>query len=147
MNDKTTELTFEIKGVPKGKARPRFTKQGRAYTPKETRDYEREIADIAHNAAVVQNWRKADKSTPLMVEIKAIFPIPASWSKKQKQAAMCGEIYPTVKPDCDNIAKVILDSLNGIVFDDDKQVVGLVVGKCYATNETDCGLHVEIALL
>lgn len=143
----TTELTFYIAGVPRGKARPRFTKQGRAYTPNFTRDYEREIANIAYDAAVVQNWRKVEKSAPLCVEIVAHFPIAASWSKKQKQAAINGEIRPTVKPDCDNIAKVVLDSLNGIVFDDDRQVVRCAVEKRYAPNETDCGVSVKIALL
>ena len=38
---------------------------------------------------------------------------------------------PTKKPDTDNIAKTILDSLNGIAFEDDKQVVALLVKKLY----------------
>ena len=43
-------------------------------------------------------------------------------------------IRPTVKPDCDNLAKSILDSLNGLAYHDDKQVVELVVKKYYAEN-------------
>lgn len=42
------------------------------------------------------------------------------------------KIYPTVKPDTDNIAKSILDALNGIAYNDDKQVVTLIVQKWYA---------------
>lgn len=42
------------------------------------------------------------------------------------------EIFPTVKPDTDNIAKSILDSLNGIAYLDDKQFVKLEVEKYYA---------------
>jgi len=42
------------------------------------------------------------------------------------------KIYPTIKPDTDNIAKSILDSLNGIAYKDDKQVVMLTVEKWYA---------------
>ena len=42
------------------------------------------------------------------------------------------EIYPTIKPDTDNIAKSILDSLNGIAYLDDKQVVDLRVRKQYS---------------
>jgi len=42
------------------------------------------------------------------------------------------EIYPTIKPDTDNIAKIILDSLNGIAYKDDKQVIRLSVEKRYA---------------
>lgn len=41
------------------------------------------------------------------------------------------EINPTTKPDTDNIAKSILDSLNGIAYKDDKQVVKLTVEKRY----------------
>lgn len=33
-------LLFRVNGMPQGKARPRFTRQGRAYTPEKTRDYE-----------------------------------------------------------------------------------------------------------
>lgn len=41
------------------------------------------------------------------------------------------KIYPTIKPDTDNIAKSILDSLNGIAYKDDKQVTRLTVEKRY----------------
>ena len=36
---------------------------------------------------------------------------------------------PLRKPDSDNIAKIVLDSLNKIAFDDDAQVVELTVVK------------------
>ena len=42
------------------------------------------------------------------------------------------EISPTIKPDTDNIAKSILDSLNGIAYKDDKQIIRLTVEKWYA---------------
>lgn len=38
-------------------------------------------------------------------------------------------MFDTGKPDCDNIAKAVLDALNGVAFDDDSQVVTLVVRK------------------
>ena len=41
------------------------------------------------------------------------------------------EILHTKKIDCDNLAKIILDSLNGIAYEDDKQVVRLYVEKIY----------------
>ena len=44
-------LLFRVNGMPQGKAHPRFTRQGRAYTPKKTRDYE---ADIKAAAAWVK---------------------------------------------------------------------------------------------
>jgi Holliday junction resolvase RusA-like endonuclease len=41
-------------------------------------------------------------------------------------------VYYNHKPDLDNLAKIILDSLNGIAFDDDRQVVRLEVSKFYS---------------
>ena len=69
---------------------------------------------------------------PLRVTIKAYFEIPKSTSKKRKQQMMDNEILPMVKPDTDNIAKGVLDSLNGIAYKDDKQVVELIVNKFYS---------------
>ncbi|MDF2537449.1 MAG: Holliday junction resolvase [Herbinix sp.] len=46
------------------------------------------------------------------------------------------KIRPTKKPDIDNIAKVILDALNGIAYKDDTQVVTLEVRKFY--KDTPC---------
>lgn len=45
-----------------------------------------------------------------------------------------GYIRPTKKPDCDNIAKIICDALNGIAYYDDSQIVKIEVDKVY--NET-----------
>ena len=40
-----------------------------------------------------------------------------------------------LKPDVDNIAKSILDAMNGFVFKDDNQVSKISVEKRYAENE------------
>lgn len=45
---------------------------------------------------------------------------------------LANEIQPQKKPDSDNIAKVVLDSLNKVAFEDDKQVSDLHVFKRYA---------------
>ena len=50
----------------------------------------------------------------------------------KKQAKLIGEIRPTIKPDCDNLAKSILDSLNGLAYQDDRQIIELSVKKFYA---------------
>lgn len=39
---------------------------------------------------------------------------------------------PIKKPDVDNVAKIILDSISGIVYKDDKQIVKLTVSKKYS---------------
>ena len=40
-------------------------------------------------------------------------------------------LQPTLKPDADNIAKIICDGLNGIAYKDDKQIVSLTVLKVW----------------
>ncbi|XZN30187.1 RusA family crossover junction endodeoxyribonuclease [Clostridium perfringens] len=50
---------------------------------------------------------------------------------------------PTKKPDVDNIAKIILDSLNGVAYKDDSQIVDLRIIKSY-TEETE---RVEFELI
>jgi Holliday junction resolvase RusA-like endonuclease len=43
-----------------------------------------------------------------------------------------GTIKPVKKPDLDNIAKICLDALNKLAFDDDSQIVALRVEKHYS---------------
>ena len=69
---------------------------------------------------------------PLEVHIIAYYEMPKSISKKKKQEMLEDKIRPTIKPDTDNIAKSILDSLNGIAYKDDKQIVSLKVDKYYS---------------
>ena len=51
-------------------------------------------------------------------------------------------ILPTKKPDCDNIAKIVLDALNQIAYKDDSQVIELSVRKQYAS-EAKVSVHIE----
>ena len=47
---------------------------------------------------------------------------------------LTGNLRPTKKPDLDNVAKIILDSLNKIAYDDDSQIVDLHIRKYYSDN-------------
>jgi len=71
-------------------------------------------------------------SGAISVVIAAYMSIPASWPKKKKRQAREGEIRPTKKPDFDNLAKFVGDSLNGIFWQDDKQIVSARVMKFYS---------------
>lgn len=72
-----------------------------------------------------------DPEAPLRVGIVAIYAIPNSAGKKKRAEMLTGKIYPTKKPDADNIAKVVLDALNGIAYPDDKQIVCCSCTKIY----------------
>lgn len=122
-------IEFNVAGKVQAKQRPRFNGKF-AYTPKETIAYENWVKTCYLNK--YRGQKPLEK--PLKVKIIAYYDIPKSTSKKKQQQMLNGEIYPTVKPDTDNIAKGILDSLNGIAYLDDKQVVKLEVEKYYSNN-------------
>lgn len=133
------KVEITIPGEPQSKGRPRFYNNGRfvkAYTPDETVKYE--------NLVKLAWMQRADEpfSDPIRklegaikAEIRAFFPIPKSASKKKHQQMVDGKIRPiTVKKDADNICKAILDALNGIAYDDDRQIVELLAYKFYSEN-------------
>lgn len=67
---------------------------------------------------------------PVEIDIIARFPVPQSWPKSKRAAALLGISKPTVKPDIDNLAKVV-DALNNVVFIDDKQIITATISKRY----------------
>lgn len=128
--------TFTIPGEPKGKARHRITKSGIAYIPKQTTSYENWVKQC-----YLDNYEQTDSKAEISVNITCFFAPPKSVSKKKKQQMLINKINVTKKPDCDNIAKIILDSLNKIAYHDDSQVVNLYVSKRYAELPL---VHVEL---
>ena len=120
-------ISFEIAGIAKGKGRPRFSTAGgyaRTFTDKATATWE----NFVRLSYINSGGEKL--SGNIAVIIQSYFPVPKSISKK-KQALLMGTPFPH-KPDCDNLAKSILDALNGIAFDDDMQVTLLTVTKFYS---------------
>ena len=65
-------------------------------------------------------------------EITAYYGIPKSAGRRAGADMMSGKLRPTKKPDLDNVAKIVLDSLNGAAYKDDAAVVELVVEKYYS---------------
>lgn len=68
-------------------------------------------------------YKCAPKGVPVVVIVEVFKPLPVSTPKAVASVPF------TVKPDADNIAKLVLDALNGIAYADDKQVVGLTTIK------------------
>ena len=127
----TFMLTYIVYGEPVGKGRPRFARRGKftsTYTPQKTKTYEDEIRMMAKAAMGASE----PLDTPMTVAIYIRVGIPASYSKQKRKDALSGIIKPMKKPDLDNVAKCFLDSMNEIVYLDDKQVVNLHVTKVYA---------------
>ena len=126
-------IQFTVYGTPVGKGRPKFSTfngHATAYTPAKTVNYENLV-----KLSVQQQQRGLkpfDKDVPLQADIIAYFPIPKSTSMKRRKMMLEGKIRHTKKCDADNLAKSILDALNGIAFYDDSQVCELAVSKYYS---------------
>ena len=122
-------MNFEITipGNPVAKGRPRLGKYG-TYTPKKTADFESYVEYCW--AAEYGNLKPSDK--PLEVGIVFYMPIPKSASKRAKASMDLGEIKHIKKPDLDNMAKAVLDALNGLAYIDDSQIYSLTLYKTYS---------------
>ena len=71
----------------------------------------------------------------ISVTIKAYFSIPKNTSKAKTEEMLNNTISPAKKPDIDNIAKIILDALNKLAFNDDNQITKLNIEKVYSEEE------------
>ena len=123
-------ITFVVDGTAVPKQRPRISGR-RAYTPKRTKDYEGRVLE-AFRSSYSGFYPAFGKDTPVWVCIHIIQAIPKSWPKKKRARAEAGEIFPLGRNgDIDNIAKSILDALNGFAYEDDCQVTKLMISKKY----------------
>lgn len=114
-------IQFTILGDPKGKGRHKARYTGtfvQMYTPKDTVSYENLV-----KMSFVHEKQMMLPEGPIKVEIKAYLMIPKSMSKKNRQLIKANRLFPTKKPDFDNIGKIVCDALNGLAYGDDKQVV------------------------
>ena len=137
---------FVIDGKPQGKARARTfynPKLGRvqSMTPENTVLYE----NLVKQSFVQQADKDARWFTkePLAVYITAFYPIPASTTKKDRQLICSGKLFPTKKPDADNVAKVICDALNGVAYGDDTQIIKLSILKAYTEEQPRVQVCIE----
>jgi len=116
--------------TPKPKERPRAAIIGghaRIFTPKTTEAYEKEI-----RAAWVRANGDKPEEGPLRARIYFGLPIPKSETKGNKLQMIQRKVFPTKKPDLDNLAKAVLDALNGVAYKDDCQIVTMLSRKNYA---------------
>ena len=142
-----TIIEFAIKGNAVAKGRPRSTKRGITYTPEKTRAYEDYVRAIASQYAPKELLTGA-----LEIELHFFLQRPKSLPKKV--------IHNIKKPDCDNLAKLILDSLEprkrpkksqnpleGAIYENDAQIVSLWVTKEYGTPRVEVKITDDVWLV
>lgn len=115
------DFEFFIEPVPKG--RPRIGRGGIVYTPAKTRLFERSLRGLLKS-----QWAAKPIEGPLEVIITCCLARPKSATR----------FWPTVRPDVDNLAKSILDAIQGEdgLFLDDSQICSLTCRKVYALDQT-----------
>lgn len=122
------KLTFEIEPVEQ--ARPRATRMGkgiRLYDPKKVSVYKKQLSMMCQF-----QYKKEPLTGPLIVSLKFYRHIQSSISKKERELRIAGAHRPVVKPDTDNYIKSTLDGLNGLLWEDDNQIVKIVAEKYYS---------------
>lgn len=116
LNTKATSFTVPGQPVPKG--RPRLSKR-KAFTPQKTKDYQQVVALVAR-----QHIRKLYHS-PLFMHLK-----------------FYREIQRGKKPDVDNLAKSVMDALEGIAYKNDDLIRKLYIEVEYIRGNPRCEVFI-----
>ena len=114
-------ITFEVDPCPA--SRPRVSRWS-TYYPKRYTKFKNNMKALTSEMETIPSEKL------ISVDIEFNVRIPKSWSKK-KSKEKNGQ-YCDNSCDIDNYLKAILDSLNGVLFVDDRQVVEVYARKRYS---------------
>ena len=119
-------LKLKYLSEPKAAQSVRFARQGKftkAYQPKKNHEWKAWIK--IQTIAQLPDDFKMRTTAIQIVKCHFVFSPLKSFSKKKMKMIEDGHIfYKTTRPDLqDNLMKIFIDSLSGIVFKDDSQIV------------------------
>ena len=145
-------IEFDVPAVPVGQPRPRATNAGAharihevTHVGKASEGTRRPHPIVAFKATVRLAAQQAYQGPPLRepLRMSLVFVLPRGTNKFWKTRPT--PRYPHIaRPDIDNLAKAVLDSLNQIVFKDDSQIYAITASKwCAAGDEAP---HVEVLI-
>ena len=140
-NPDAPKFSCTIEGAPVSQSRIRVAKKGGAYYDPRTNLHKKKI-----QAAFKANLPKSKelmfpRRTPLRMYVTFFLPRPkyhfAKASRREpkfikQQYLGCGVLAVT-KKDVDNLAKMVMDAGNKILYHDDEQVTQLIATKLYHT--------------
>lgn len=114
-------MVYCIKGSPLALSRPRFNMaRGTVY---DCQRNERLIIGISLRG---QHEDRPILKGPLMLYAKFYMPIPKNMKVEE------GKTYHIVKPDLDNLIKLLLDVSTGVIIQDDKSIASVESSKIYS---------------
>ena len=111
---------FDINPVPA--SRPRVSRWS-TYYPKKYTKFKKDMEALTSEIEITPSAKLVS------VELEFRIMMPKSFSKKKRQGL--NNTYCSNNSDIDNYIKAILDSLNGVFYIDDKQVVEIFARKIY----------------
>lgn len=126
--------------LPVAQPRPRATTfNGKA------RMYEAKKEHPIHTfkASVKQAWHEG-AGGQLQGEVRATLVFVFARPVKVPKKLGAGRLPHVSKPDLDNLAKGVCDSLNGLAYHDDSQVTQLTVSKFKAAEGEIPGVHITL---
>lgn len=118
---------------PMAQSRPRFARRGRgvvAYEKKEMKIWRSECSKLIKEAFELKELIESRLTIDVTFYIQP--PKYIHSKKKLKEKLEAEEIFCGKKPDIDNYLKSLLDSMTGVVFKDDGQVVECRARKLYS---------------
>lgn len=120
-------FTFEIEPVPQLRPRVSSRPHVRVYDPPKVKQFKRILRSLA-----VSQYTRPPLLGPLSVSLTFYRPVQKSISQSERERRLSNKSKPVVKPDTDNYIKATLDALNGVLWNDDSQIVKITGEKRYS---------------
>ena len=133
-------IVLKVEGIPKPQPRPRAFARKMGDGKYSARIYDAGTAEAWKSRIAVEAIKHRPEQLidgPIRVELFFFMPRPKSHHKAGKPDRPLKDsapMHPIGKPDCDNLAKAVLDCITqlGCFWRDDSQVVHLTITKEYS---------------
>lgn len=129
-------MKIVIPGDP-GHARRHRSGQGRTYSPTKNKKEAKHIREHAERQ-VVETYAAG---RPLGMVVTAYYRCPISLHRKKNPVPAR---LKTTAPDIDNVAKMYMDALQGLAYEDDKQIAFIQYMKVQAAQGESARTEIEL---